>query len=74
MPELRHPKEVILDVLVDARDEDLEYLEAAFRYLSDTELDVPYRNSGMTCRQTLAYYRKHRAEIDNAIAFVKTIP
>ena len=70
---MRQPKEVILDALNQYRGDDLERAEIAFLDLSDIELNKEYGASGKTCREILAGYRKHRAEVNNAAQWLKGV-
>ena len=64
---MRQPKEVILDALNNYHGDDLERAEIAFKNFSTQQLNEQYGQSGKTCRQILEGYRKHSAEVENAI-------
>ena len=70
---MRKSKEIVLEALRQYKGYNLEKAEAAFRNLSNDELDKEYRQTGKTCRQILDEYRQQRNEVENAFLWVNTL-
>ena len=70
---MRTPKQVILDALSQYMGGDLERAEAAFKNLSEDELNKEYGQSGQTCKEILEEYRERQAEVKNAIMWAITL-
>jgi hypothetical protein len=59
---MKTPQEFLRYAMQCARGDDLERATAAFKHLSDEQLDKEYGQSGQTCRQILDGYKKRRKE------------
>ena len=70
---MRQSKEVILAALRNLDGDDLERAEIAFKNYTPEQLNKEYGQSGKTCKEILDGYRKHRAEIKNAIMWANTL-
>lgn len=69
-----NPHQLAMQALLWARGDNLERAEAAFRGMTEGEMDRPYGESGKTRRQIVAEYRSTRVRYDAAIAWLKSIP
>lgn len=67
-------KAFTLRALENHRGDDLERARTAFRGLSAEDMDKEYGRSGKTRRQIIEGYERHAAEVDAAIAWVKSLP
>lgn len=54
----------------NARGDNLERAQAAFRGLTDEQFGWQYGASGRTCREVLEGYKRDRAEHDEAAAYL----
>jgi len=64
-------KDYILRMVKMQTGDNLERAKAAFRNLSDDDLDRQYGQSGQTCRQILAEYQTARDYHVKAIAWLE---
>lgn len=66
-------KDFIRRAIQNAKGDDLERAEDAFRGMSDDELDRQYGQSGQTRREILDGYREYRKEWAAAMAWLEKI-
>ena len=66
------PKEITLQALTNAKGDDLERAQMAFRGYSEKELDTQHGMSGKTRREILEGYQKYRNQINQAIEWVNS--
>lgn len=57
----------------NAHGDDLERAEAAFRGMTDTDLDQEYGQSGSTCREILEGYQQRRLEWQEANEYLEAL-
>jgi hypothetical protein len=65
---------IAVQALQNMRGDDTARARAAFRGMTDAEMQEPYGQSGKTRSQVLADYETSDARIDAAIAWIKAIP
>ncbi len=63
--------EIIRRAMDNAKGDDLERARRAFGSMNATQLDAPHGESGMTRREILDQYKKHRAEHNTAMEELK---
>jgi hypothetical protein len=66
------PKETALRALENLRGDDLYRARAAFRNCTPDEMQQQYGQSGKTRAQIIGEYEAHEAEVNAAIAWVKS--
>lgn len=64
------PQEKLRQIVANAKGDDLERAELAFKGMTDEQLDSEYGRSGETCRKILDGYRRERALYHEAAALV----
>ena len=67
-------KEKLIRIVEEAKGDDLERAEHAFRGMTKDQLSEPYGHSGSTCGQILDGYRRERADWKRAYALAKAVP
>lgn len=65
-------KELAIKALESMKGDDLLRARAAFRGCTESEMGYEYGMSGKTRRQILAEYEEHAAQVDAAIAWVRS--